>query len=513
MVNEIVIRNVGPIEQLVIPVRPGIVYLEGENGSGKSTALRAIGALSGGEKDLELRDGARSGLVEAPGVRIVLGARVTRTGTLSVSSLDGAIDPSVLIDPGFETGERNDLERAKVLCQLAGVEASIELFTPIMEALGCDVEPSLKTRDAKSLPEMAMLLKRDLELRARELETKRDAEKNKAEGLETRPADVDVDGEAHELTLLARLESAMNVRAQTVAERTSAIERRARHNANVAKLAECKESALAVEAAERRLADDRKAQDAAAAVLQSRREVAALAAKLADDASSALAKAQKASDAANAEYAEAGRAVDQATTVADESERALARARDAAREAIELREIIAAGAGDPGPGEEDVAAASEAVTRAQQACSAGATIRDWRKRVAAAVAHRDHAGALEGEAVLVREAARSVWNVVAEQVASVNPEGLQMSDGRIWLTTDRGEELFSDLSPGERAKIAWRAAMTKVGSGGILHLSQEACESMNPANRQELSELAAANGVCIITALPTDGPLRVETAQ
>ena len=76
------------------------------------------------------------------------------------------------------------------------------------------------------------------------------------------------------------------------------------------------------------------------------------------------------------------------------------------------------------------------------------------------------------------------------------------------ISTDRGpDELFGELSHGERWKAAIDVCVSSVGNKALIVIPQEAWEGIDPANRTELADHAKSNHVTILTAECGDGEI------
>jgi ABC-type multidrug transport system ATPase subunit len=100
---------------------------------------------------------------------------------------------------------------------------------------------------------------------------------------------------------------------------------------------------------------------------------------------------------------------------------------------------------------------------------------------------------------MFREAAGAVDQVLSDMVARVTKR-LRVEAGRLVCDTDRGAELLSDLSGGERWRLAVEIAAEQVGQGGLVTVPQEAWEGLDPQNRAEVAEIARRVGVVLLTA-------------
>jgi len=467
--SEIKIQNVGPIENLTIPVpdEGGVVVLRGRNGSGKSYALRAVDRLAtGGGPPLDLRDGAPAsigGSVEGLGVVIRVGRVTRRKGELEVEALSGR-DPSLLVDPRIKDPVAADLRRLAVLCNLAGAKPEIERFEAVLPE-GFEVPDHALERE--TLPEMAAALKAALEVRARAAEGEAETLHTTASGIVHGFEGVDREAEADEGTLAEALE-----RAASALERAEG-ERRA-------------EALRAKTAADARAA-------LGAVTTEGEVDVPTLEAELVSygERISALVEQLKRLEA------ERDRAKDRLDA---------AKARDSERAAW-LASIEEAEKAPPAPSEEDVTALRVARDAARAAINAGAEVRAARAADAEASATRARALALENEAAALRDSARACLSVLGDAVADLTPAGMSMAGDRLVVETERGQTPFSDLSVGQRYRLAIDIAVDAAPDGqrALLAIDQEAWEGLDPANRAAISAHAKARGVVILTAEASGG--------
>jgi DNA repair ATPase RecN len=124
------INGVGGIAHAELVLRPGVNALRGRNGSGKTSAVRAVARAAGGDVSLERRDGCEVGSVEGGGVRLRVGEVVTRTGEAALELAD-ATPLSNLIDPQMKNSDAAARARIRALVQLLGLvvdDASLEVL-------------------------------------------------------------------------------------------------------------------------------------------------------------------------------------------------------------------------------------------------------------------------------------------------------------------------------------------------------------------------------------------------
>lgn len=523
--ESVVIENRGPVERLEIPLPEGggVVVLEGACGAGKSTAIESLAGLGGAPIDANVRDGTIGGVIRGPGAVIELsrttGKRPKLVGRLRWKMLDTAIDPSVLVHPGLVDKELADEARAKMLCALAGVRADRAPFERL-HPLVAEVVSEGDAQAARSMPSFAGQIKRALHKRALEIEERAKALRAKAAGMAINAGSLDLDAPHDEATLAQASAAAERALAHAEGEASAATKRAAAWQATKNRLDEAvaKGGTSAIAAAEASIAEGEGAVERALA--KENDAVRVLAEK-----DAALIGLERQLEELKLQIERARRdrvwtlgEVEAAQGARVEAERALrVRREDLARakasdEALgELRLAVEAGAGDPGPSPERLAELRAARDAAARAIAEGARIRDAREKRAAAEEATRRAQAEEDAAEAIREAARATDDVVSELVARVAPSGLKMRGGRIFTTTDRGEELFDDLSEGERWTIAIDASIESVAPNGILALAQEAWQALDPERKRYTRERAKSRNVVVVTAEATNGgELRAE---
>ncbi len=116
------------------------------------------------------------------------------------------------------------------------------------------------------------------------------------------------------------------------------------------------------------------------------------------------------------------------------------------------------------------------------------------------------------EAKELREKAKQTDEVLSEIVSEIPSCPLRVIDGRLVTDTKRGATFYSDLSAGERWRIALDIAIQAVGTGGLLVIPQEAWEGLDPANRTAIDAQAKAAQVVVLTAeCSSDSSLKAES--
>jgi DNA repair ATPase RecN len=172
MIHEtITIQDVGPITEHTLPLEPGVTVLYGGNEAGKTTAINATAALAGRDVHLEIRDGAKRGMVKGLGTTLFVGGKKnTRTGDLDAEAVEDKIDLTTLVAPGMKDAAANTRRRIKALLSLTATQLSLDDFRAVLPAGTAD---EILAADADEDPvDMAGKVKRRMETKAREWEAK-----------------------------------------------------------------------------------------------------------------------------------------------------------------------------------------------------------------------------------------------------------------------------------------------------------------------------------------------------
>ncbi|WP_425618081.1 hypothetical protein NA78x_001774 [Anatilimnocola sp. NA78] len=487
------VTNVGPVERLSIPVPEGggIVVLRGRNGKGKSKTLETVEYAISGRGKLEVRDGQKHGEFTGFGVTITVQGRTSRKGKLVVESLEGRLSVAELVDPGIKDFEAADTKRIKALVQLSGVLPSAELFHYLVggqEAFEKIVgAATLKSND---LVTMADRVKRDFheaalvaEKAARDTETRASGARQAAEGI-----DINVETDAAELKSdnedAIRAESELKAMAASAATARMAVQE-AKDNLEDAEAG--RTGPTIEEAKQRRQAADDAAK--AAAQLVEDRAKAVAAAEL------ALKKAKERKTAADTAKRAADDALESATTILSQVEQH--------EESVRVwREQLSATI-PTDSGEDAIRAAADRVAATNKAIEDGVLARRARQHLAEAESYAADAKAHREQCDNLRKAADGTDEVLSS-VVSKQSSLLRVELARLVLDTDRGVTYFSELSQGERWKLALDIAIDAVGKRGILMIPQEAFESLDPINRQLIKDHVHGRGVTILTAEASD---------
>jgi len=455
------IENVGPIERLAIPLpEAGVVVLRGRNGTGKSHALAAVDSLVGGRGRPPCRDHAKRGLVEGMGARLTIGRSTRRSGEAEVITLEGRLDISQLVQPPIKDEESADRTRIKALIQLSGASAdpsAFEAILPDWTELGELVSPTDLASDDPVM--LAGKVKRALEAEARRHEKVRDDAAAKAAALQEQ-----VGTWSKEDLDLRRDQTEAELQAALVAQKE-----------------------LQTQAAE---ADRRRAQ-----AQKARQTLDTLRSQVPADQSIESLEAEE------ADLEEKVRKLEQALAVARERRqqvrRQLSQARTTASQVEQLEKLLAE-VPEPVPAER-IDQAAKRVDQARDRHDLAIRVERARGLAGQADQHRQEATRHEEAAQTLRDAAHSTDEVLSDLVGRVTRR-LRVETGRLVTDTDRGAEPFGELSPGERWRIALEIATEQVGPGGLVTVPQEAWESLDPVNHDQIGRIAREIGVVILTA-------------
>lgn len=479
MNKSIELRDVGPVQriEIALPEAGGIVVLRGRNGTGKTHCLQAVGALVGSGDRPVSRDGTAGAYVEGLGARLTVGRRASVSGELEVSAIDGE-DPSLMVDPGLKAQDAADAERVKALLRLSRATLNATAFAKLVGGDGRLREICRESSlEAKDVPTMAASIKRDIEAAARKAEATAENLHAKALGIKTTLKEIEggeINAPRMTSAAAAREEHDEAVRTHASAKATQEQNRRLRSAASAAR------AALAA------MGED--GTDASAeAALQQATDLGEKCSKL----RAQLARAQAEHAAAKEEHTRQHAAQSQRQEL--------------------IRAIEASGGLEDIP-EPDIEALARIMERTQAEVEAWA-VRDKTTNLRAEIqAIEDQAIEATKEGELLRAAAHGTEGILLDAVRAVCADGMELRDGRLYVKTDRGVELFSELSTGERWRLAIEIATKAVGASGLLVVRQEAYEGLDPDNRRIVAEHARALKVVILTAEADDGDLRAETA-
>ena len=475
--SELKITDIGPIEELTIPVpeEGGVVVLRGRNGTGKTHALAAVDTLLGGKSRPASRDGSLGAVIEGLGARLTVARRASRTGEIEIGHLEGE-DPSLLVDPGLKDAGAADAERVRALLRLARAQPDPLAFAPLVGG-----ETELRelckesTLEATDVPALAGAIKRDLEAAARKSENEAENLSSRAEGVVATLRDLVGDVEE-------------------VLEGRSLVDARLIHENNIRKL----------ERAESLQESSRKRIEAADAARESLGMMGRDGTE--DRFREAAAEFVEASERCTRLKEQLTSAEEEARKAAEEEGRQFTRKHE--REALE-RSIAAAADAQVVP-EAELLEMRRALEESGDVVERASIMERSAGLRADAKLLADQADIAKRTGNKLRIAAGGTEAVVTQAVAAICGEDMEIREGRLMVRAPRGLVAFCDLSQGERWRRALDIAVAAVGEGGLLVVRQEAWEGLDPPNRKAVAEHAKSLRTVIVTAQADEGEIRAE---
>jgi len=486
MSQTIEIENVDAIQRLSIPIPAtgGVVVLTGPNGSGKTSALKAISRLTGGREQLTVRDGERQGTVRLGTLKMTVGRTTRKSGgeELEIQSLEGRFDVGRFCDPGIQDPEAADAKRIKDLVGLSGESANPALFYDLAggpEAFR-SIVPSedLETDD---LVLMASRVKRRLEAEARRHEAQAETANRDAHAFRLQAEGVESTAVGDPQALQAQLETA--IRAE------SDLRNRAQSAERLRRSAEQAQAALTE------------------ALVRYRGPSEAEGEAGLEDAEAEEAMAR-----------EKAREAERALELAREKVKAAVQAREAARREAESAKshatLVASWRGQIDqaanvlPVERaEIEQAAQSVRKAREAVELGALVRNAHEAARkatqaeeAAAEHRKSAGKRREQAALVDEVLSSLVGRFCTR--------LRVEGGRLMTQTGRRKTYFAELSAGEKRRLGLDVAIDVVGEHG--RLTMDEWPTLQPAARREVCEHVVSRRAVLVATEAADEPLHVE---
>lgn len=482
MVEPIVINNIGPIDHFEIPAIPGtITVFRGNNGEGKSTALNAISALTRGGNGLESRDGTVGGSASGFGMTIKVGrgGANRRTGSLVVTSVEDKLSIADFVDPRVNDPVAADARRLKALVGLVGLKADPAAFHSLCggaEQFSAIVKPeTLKETDPITLCEK---IKRDLEAASRMSNTKAERLFGEIQAKQAAANGIDLNLEHDRDVLQKKLERA-------IADQSALRER---------------------QAAAGRAALQRQQADAALKLAVESYTGKTI---FQADIDLELAREDQATQQKTVEKLEDTLREARADLLAANSKLAIA---VNARESAVSHDVAIAGWKKTLDDSESTQAPSDAVLEsaetdvvaAREANETGTLIRAAKARLAEAIELEEQRKSAVAQSERLRDAAKSVLDVLAAGVKELVP-GLEInSEFRIVVPhATRKSCYYGDLSHGEGWKMALQIAVKSFkrrNEPGVLAIPQIAWEGLDGRARQELVQLVGETDLCVYTA-------------
>lgn len=508
----LVITDAGPIENLTIPIPPGggVVVLSGRNGSGKTTAINATESLIGGKPTVTPRDGSQKAVITGFGATLRVGRRASRTGELEVESLDGKLTPAVFVDPGLKSPDAADAMRIKALLQLVNARPDLNDFYRLL----VDKETFEKYvpedfSDETDVVALAAKIKRSLEQTARREEAVAANEAGKAVAYKKAVEDIDTTQSPDTDRLQSELESAV--------AHQSRLTEQAVQSERLSKVAELARLRLS-EAAEFTGEDlAAQLQDAYEAV-ENCKAAADIRYEQQQHAAEQLRLAQEANAEADRRYEAAVLASKNATATLDALQKRdidQASMRAMHEESIAgWRASIEAAEQCECPSVVDLENASAAIKSIRSAIEEAAVVRHALQQVEKANEHKAKSAEAYKTAETLRESAKATDDILSDLVSQCGTS-LSVRSGRLMVKTKRGLTLFSELSHGERWKIAIDVALQAFPEHSehlpLLTVEQEAWASLDGFARKIIADHALMRGVLILTAeCTTDEKLHAE---
>lgn len=484
--NTIEIRDIGPHTHLTIEVKPGVNVVKGTNEVGKSLAVRAVGALAGGDgKGLPVRDGQAAGIVSGFGTVLTVSSRVQSTGDLEgIEPLASRMNLAELVDPGLKDESAATRRRIKALLTLTGTTLTLDDFKEIVpaEVWAEVVNDDLKADDPI---EMAGKVKRALEREAIRLGKTQKEHRAKARSLSDQAGPGGGDDLPTEEEALRELQTLSVAKQRLEERRQHALDEKLRHDGAHAQL-DAMEN-LADEIAEARKAN----QSALAEQLQAEQDLKAAERALAEAQSSVVkrrAACERTSERADVTLSKVQELEAHETTLA------------ALREVIESPLTAAPTVEERDEAERAVKEAVVLLETVRQSEKAGKLIEKANLELATATL-------LAKREKVYRDGARGTDRVLADAVDS---RYFTIREGKL-LAEDRQGRMrpytIDGLSEGARFKIAIQAVAEACESEGdmtLITLDQRAWDGLSTGYRSLVAQTAEEHNVAIVTAEVTD---------
>lgn len=481
------IDDVGGVDHLDLNLRLGVNVLKGRNAAGKTSAIEAVARAQGAKLPLEKRDGSDVGRVEGPGVVLNVRQVVKATGYAEVELAD--VGPIArLIEPNLKNTDAAARERIRALVELLGLSVDDEYLRVLAgkdESLFGWLKGEVRKEAVDDLMKVAEMLRNKSHSLAREQEeiaakaegiieasTSRCEELLEKLGGELSKEDAET---ANEFFLAGVREHDRELAKAEAREKLVALQAKIRETIGGDPEIELGDAEMRVSVAksERRLIEEE------IDGLEDKLREARIAKKAADD------------------------------KVAREEE-ILEEKKKASEKFVEQQKVL--GEKVEGPTLEEVEALKpELVDRRKDKLERARISDSYRIEEAAKnEAERAKDKGTKGSEYF-RGVAASIPKKLGEILALAGAPGLTVVDGRLAAITDKGTNDFETrCSTGEKVALALSVA-ARAYKGRVLPLSGEFWISLDPENKKRFAELAAENGLFVITEEPANGDLRVES--
>ncbi len=495
--NAIEINHVGPIERLTIPVPAGggVVILHGASGVGKSHAIRSVAALTSPDaaKSLRVSDGSQSGTIDGLGVTVRLGRTNRRLGELECLSLEGGIDPSQLVEPGIKDPVAADSKRLSTLIRLAGVKIDPAKWGTAVGRFADEIAlPDLVSDDPIATADKIRRRLHDVALK-----NERIAQSKGAEGVALKKSIADVDTSV-QVDATVQLDAATRRLNDLYGKRNLWFHANTKVAEAKKRLEESSSTAVVIDKLQLERADyERDLIDCTADR---------------DDVLRQIAKAEKLISSLQTEAAELRFQQEISGSQIIERDKQIRLCQDQAAEIASLRLIVESSL----PESVSEEAIQQAVVERQAAIDLVAqseVIARARKTESVASVLIEESRWLSDVAEAQREIARSTDTVLEQSLIDAGYDRVKVSEGRLCVETDRGLEPVSDLSTGERWKLALDLAAQGLQPDAILTVQQEGWQSLDEGLRADVAGMCRERGLLIVTAQVDAGELRVEVLE
>jgi DNA repair exonuclease SbcCD ATPase subunit len=457
-----VITNVEGVKELTLELQPGVNLLTGENGAGKTSAIRAMTRAAGDQGvTLEKRDGTKKGSVRGPGVVLSVGARTTTTGQPTVDLADyGCIGR--LIEPPVKGQKARDKARLQAIAEMYDFRATEE---ELLALSGGNEEIAGAVQGKKDGKEMTLLeaaeeARKMAHAVARDYETRRDESKGRIDGAKALLAKHDeVTGDIMLLEEAEmQLEAAIKHAAVIARSFEDAEKFRAEREKVKAGLVEVPDVA---EIHARYKTKHEEVEAAISALDEMKAELMAIAAE--------------------------GKAAKQMKEEADRQREILERPIDATNG-------------------QDVADAQRKVEELKYQVELSRETEEVRRLKKELGSEAEQFNLLDGKADEMRELAQGVPRVTSKLLEKRGLGDLVIDEGRLSVVDKDGViQPFERLSQGQKAKVALDIAC-QAYPGKTVPVEPEFWLTLQPAFRKEFAKLAADKGLFVVTEEATDEP-------
>ena len=501
--STIEIEDVGPVTEFNYEMQGhGLHVLVGRRGSGKSTILRTLERVAGGDPAMPgKRDGAKNGKVTAFGRTLKISRTVREEGELQVDGL-GDLDIAALHTPKFATPEVRDKNRIAALANLGGATAGVEEFVALVGEDDWNRLISPNVKATVDVCEMAGRVKRAIDAAARTVEKDAADADGAAEVLERMNDGIEIIPGVDVPALEKVAAEAMSERVALGMKSEAALKAKAAHDAAVEQFEKMEAVDVAAvktenEAAVQNAQDDYDNEVAEQKPVAER--VAALRAELQEVERQAVLLATRVSNAST-----------MLTECRAHAEHQIREAEEQAWQREALRQAVAATAPEMvSQSEMDAAkvvedAAAKVVEKAKLSIAAS-------ERARKAAEAREVSSSAKARAEKLRKAADRVMSVRTNSIGRI--EGCPLSvksdtDGNPRLYV--GDVEFDRQSDGERWGVILPIAIQKAG---LVVLTQAAFGEMPPSMRADIDAQAKAHECDVITAVSQDCDLKGMTYE